>query len=358
MTKINFIPFTELVAEIIDNRGKTCPVSPNGLPLIATNCIKNDALYPSYETNRFVSDETYKTWFRGHPKAGDLIFVTKGTPGRVCIAPNPVDFCIAQDMVAVRANESKIYPKYLFAVLRSEYVQKEIENMHVGTLIPHFKKGDFHKLKLPVPDEDAQILIGDTYYNLSNKIELNRQMNRGLEAMARAVFKAWFVDFEPVRANSQRRPSESASPEIAKLFPSEFENGIPKGWQMGKLGGVLEARGGTTPSTKESKFWKGENFWATPKDLSNLRFPVLLTTERKITDEGVRQISSGILPKGTLLLSSRAPIGYLAISQIPVAINQGFIAIQGKTLSNLFLLHWLTENMEAVKSRSNGSTFQ
>lgn len=238
--KISYIPFTELVSEIIDNRGRTCPTSQIGIPLIATNCIKNNGLYPSYETVRYVSEETYKTWFRGHPQPGDLIFVTKGSPGRVCVTPNPVNFCIAQDMVAVRADESKVYPKYLFAVLRSEDVQKKIENMHVGTLIPHFKKGDFHKLLLPVPDKEKQILVGDIYYNISDKIELNRRMNETLEAIARALFKAWFIDFEPVRANMENRPSESASPEIAKLFPSEFENGIPKGWRWGKVKDVCK----------------------------------------------------------------------------------------------------------------------
>jgi type I restriction enzyme S subunit len=235
---ISYIPFTELVSEIIDNRGRTCPTSRIGIPLIATNCIKNNGLYPSYEAVRYVSQETYKTWFRGHPQPGDLIFVTKGSPGRVCVTPNPVNFCIAQDMVAIRADKSKVYPKYLFAVLRSEDVQKKIENMHVGTLIPHFKKGDFHKLLLPVPDKEKQILVGDIYYNISDKIELNRRMNETLEAIARALFKEWFVDFEPVRANMENRPSESASPEIAKLFPSEFENGIPKGWTFGTLSDI------------------------------------------------------------------------------------------------------------------------
>jgi type I restriction enzyme S subunit len=89
-----------------------------------------------------------------------------------------------------------------------------------------------------------------------------------------------------------------------------------------------------------------------------LSSPVLLTTGRKITDDGVRQISSRVLPKGTLLLSSRAPIGYLAITQIPVSINQGFIAIQSKSFSNIFMLFWLMRNIDLIKVWANGSTFQ
>ena len=131
-------PFTELLAAIVDNRGRTCPVGEVGLPLIATNCIDPTSLFPSYSTTRFVSEETYRTWFRGHPTPGDILFVCKGSPGRTNWCPDPVDFCIAQDMVAVRADAKRVVPKYLFAALRCSLVQSQIDNLHVGTMIPHF----------------------------------------------------------------------------------------------------------------------------------------------------------------------------------------------------------------------------
>jgi type I restriction enzyme S subunit len=113
------LSLADLAGKIVDNRGRTCPVGNEGMPLIATNCIKDELLYPSYDTTRFVSPETYASWFRGHPEPGDLVFVVKGSPGRVCLAPDPVDFCIAQDMVAIRADPRKVYPKFLFAILRA-----------------------------------------------------------------------------------------------------------------------------------------------------------------------------------------------------------------------------------------------
>lgn len=233
------ISLAECAAKIVDNRGKTCPVGNAGRPLIATNCLREGTLYPTYETTRFVSDETYKTWFRGHPAPGDIIFVTKGSPGRVCLAPSPVDFCIAQDMVAIRADERKVYSRYLFAVLRSEEAQRRITNMHVGTLIPHFKKGDFDKLFLPVPDRAAQVAIGDLYFDLSSRIDLLQRTNSTLEAVARTLFKSWFVDFDPVRAKAEGRDPEGMDAATATLFPSELEESglgpIPKGWCEGKL---------------------------------------------------------------------------------------------------------------------------
>lgn len=236
------VPFSDLLSTVVDNRGRTCPTSESGIPLIATNCIRNDLLYPSYDKVRYVSHQIYKSWFRGHPEPGDLIFVLKGTPGRVCIAPDPVDFCIAQDMVALRADRSKIYPKYLFALLRSPQIQTKIEQMHVGTLIPHFKKGDFERLLLPVPKPEVQEFIGNAYFNLSARIDLNRRMNETLEGMARLVFKSWFVDFEPVRSKAEGRDT-GLPKRLADLFPDSFEEStigkIPKGWRVGRLDDLL-----------------------------------------------------------------------------------------------------------------------
>ncbi|MBQ0957702.1 restriction endonuclease subunit S [Ideonella sp. 4Y11] len=236
-------PFTELLAAIVDNRGRTCPVGDAGLPLIATNCIDDSSLYPRYETSRFVADETYRTWFRGHPMPGDILFVCKGSPGRTNWCPDPVDFCIAQDMVAVRADLAKISPKYLFAALRSSLVQAQISNLHVGTMIPHFKKGDFGKLRIPVPDAGAQAEIGDFYFDVSMRIALLRETNATLEAIAQALFKSWFVDFDPVRAKSQGLAPAGMDEATAALFPEGFEDSekgpIPRGWRWVSLRDVV-----------------------------------------------------------------------------------------------------------------------
>jgi type I restriction enzyme S subunit len=183
---IDQAPFTDLISEIIDNRGRTCPTVDHGVPLIATNCVVNDRLFPVHEKLRYVSEKTYLSWFRGHPIPGDIIFVCKGSPGNVAIAPDPVGFCIAQDMVAVRADPRAVYPRFLFAALRSPLVQSRINNLHVGTLIPHFKKGDFDKLLIPMPDKATQVLIGDMYYELSAKIEANERLAEACDRLANA----------------------------------------------------------------------------------------------------------------------------------------------------------------------------
>jgi type I restriction enzyme S subunit len=193
----SYAPLSDLVSQVVDNRGKSAPTAESGIPLIATNCISNEGLYPTYKNLRYVSEETYRTWFRGHPKPGDIIFVNKGTPGLVCQVPDPVDFCFAQDMVALRPNEEKIDGEYLLAALRSPYLTEQVEAFSVGTTIPHLKKSDFPNLIVPVPPRGVQKFIGRLYCDMSRKIEVNRRINRTLEAMAQALYKHWFVDFGP-----------------------------------------------------------------------------------------------------------------------------------------------------------------
>ena len=193
----NRVPLTELLSFIVDNRGKTVPTAPSGHKLIATNCVTNNTLFPVYEKNRYLSEETYQTWFRAHPIPGDILFVNKGTPGRVCLVPDPVDFCIAQDMIALRADESKIYPKYLFAVLRSREIQQQIYNTNVGDVIPHFKKQFLNQLLIPIPERSIQESIGDLYYVLSLKAERNKKINDNLEQQAQAIYHERFETVSP-----------------------------------------------------------------------------------------------------------------------------------------------------------------
>jgi Restriction endonuclease S subunits len=214
-----------------------------------------------------------------------------------------------------------------------------------------------------LPSLPTQHAIARILGSLDDKIELNRQMNETLEAMARAIFQSWFVDFDPVRAKAEGRRPAGMDAETAGLFPSEFEEVdgrvVPKGWKLGTMGESTTVVGGSTPSTTNAVFWEnGTHLFTTPKDLAGLSIPILMNTEQKITDLGVDQISSKILPVGTVLLSSRAPIGYVAFTAVPVSINQGFIAIIcDKDLPKYYVLSWVKENLPLIIDRANGTTF-
>src|SRR5690554_7116104 len=214
--------------------------------------------------------------------------------------------------------------------------------------------------------------------------------------MARAIFKSWFVDFEPVKAKiaaleaggseedallaamqaisgkgeaeltrlQPEQPEQYAELRAtAELFPSAMQDSelgeIPEGWVVSQIGDEVTVVGGGTPSTKNPIFWEGGRIsWTSPKDLSNLADKVLVETERKITEAGLAKISSGLLPINTVLMSSRAPVGYLAMAKIPVAVNQGYIAMKcEKVLSPEFVVQWCEAHMDEIKSRASGTTF-
>lgn len=195
MSEWKEIPLSKTTKFIVDNRGKTAPTELSGIPLIATNCINNNNLFPVYENLRYVSKATYDSWFRSHPEPGDIILTLKGSQnGAVCLVPDPVDFVIAQDMVALRVDEDVIDRLFLFAALRSPDVQTQIKNLDVSGVIPHLKKSDFDKLLIPLPDRKVQENIGQIYFSLSNKIDLLHRQNATLEKMAETLFRQWFVE--------------------------------------------------------------------------------------------------------------------------------------------------------------------
>ena len=282
----------------------------------------------------------------------------------------PENFLASTGFAVLRGKEDIADTGFLYWYLAQDHIVEHLHTIaeHSTSAYPSIRPADLEQLELRLPPMGEQRRIAGVLGCLDDKIELNRRMAETLEQMARALFRSWFVDYEPVRAKQEGRwsPEQSLPGLPAHLydsFPDRLAPSplgpIPAGWQVAALGDVVELVGGGTPSTKRAEFWDGgEHCWATPRDLAALTSPVLLDTERKITDAGLARISSGLLPEGTLLMSSRAPIGYLAIASVPVAINQGFIAITAQEgMSNLFMLYWCRMFHEQIMTYANGSTF-
>ena len=314
------VPITELLSFIVDNRGKTVPTAEKGHKLIATNCVTNNTLFPVYEKVRYLSEETYKNWFRAHPLPGDILFVNKGTPGRVCMVPDPVDFCIAQDMIALRADDSKVYNKYLFAVLRSNVIQQQIYNTNVGDVIPHFKKQFMDQLLIPVPDRKIQEAIGDLYYALSYKAEHNKKINNNLQQQAAAIF-----------ANFYDR--------------AETEVGFTE---------IIQILGGGTPKTGESSYWNGSVPFFTPKDVGS---PYTLTTEKTITEEGLAHCNSRLYPVNTVFVTARGTVGKVGLPGVPMAMNQSCYALIGKDTHQLLVYFYTLKAVDRLKHKASGAVF-
>lgn len=298
MSEFLEIPLSKTTEFIVDNRGKTVPTVIDGIPLIATNCINNVNLYPIYQNLRYISNETYENWFRAHPMPGDIILTLKGSQnGAVCLVPSPVDFVIAQDMVALRAKKDVIVPSFLFAALRSPSVQMQIKNLDVSGVIPHLKKTDFDKLMLPFPNKKIQQQIGEIYLDFCLKIDLLRRQNQTLEQMAETLFRQCFV--------------EEAEEE----------------WEIGELGDEFDFTMGQSPPG--SSF--NEEGIGTPMFQGNRDFGFRFPNNRVYTTEAKRYAY-----KFDTLVSVRAPVGEQNMANEKCCIGRGVAAFRYKRDSEFY----------------------
>ena len=243
-------------------------------------------------------------------------------------------------------------------------IHHQLGKIDDGSPVPSTTRAAVYPREIFVPEPDEQRAIAGILGALDNKIEHNQRTARALDQLARAIFRAWFVGFEPVKAKAAGAASFPSMPQpVFDALPIRFVDSeigpVPEGGEGKAIGDVVSTKGGGTPNTKNPEYWAGgEHCWATPKDMSRLSHPVLLDTERRITEAAVCSISSGILPIGTVLMSSRAPIGYLGIAQVPTAINQGFIAmVCDGPLPPIYVLSWASTSMDLIKAHASGTTF-
>ena len=343
------------IAKVIDSLHKTPKYSETGYSMVRCTDVKYGFLnlQGTFKVSKAIFDEFSK---RYEPSRNDIVITRVGTYGVTALVQD-TEFCLGQNTSVIIAK--KINPKYLYAVLNSPILKNQIEASVVGSTQKTLSLKAINNFEIPRFSPEVEDQIAKMISELDEKIHLNNRINQTLESIAQAIFKSWFIDFEPVRAKiaakQEGKDAELAAmcivsgkseaelqqiPEedfaelqaTAALFPDEFVESelgeVPKGWEVSTVGEQVQTVGGGTPSTKNVDFWDdGIHYWTTPKDLSNLTDKILLNTERKITDAGLKKISSGLLPKDTVLMSSRAPVGYLALSKIEVAINQGYIAI-------------------------------
>lgn len=361
-----------------------------GVPFITASDFRNGRIAP--DDFRFISEKQHSKLLKGHLKSGDVLVVTRGNgTGSVAWVDPEYDDCnINAQLVLLRTDESVLHNRFIYYLLSSKEYSELLVSYASGSAQPQLPIRSLNKVPIRYPLYEQQVKIAKIISALDDKIELNRQINQTLEQIAQAIFKSWFVDFEPVKAKIEAKqngqdPERAAMcaisgkldadfdqlppAQLAQLaataahFPDELVDSeqalIPTGWKWSTIGREVDVVGGGTPSTKIKEFWdEGIYNWTTPKDLSGVQEKVLLGTERKITKAGLEKISSGLLPIDTVLLSSRAPVGYLALAKRPMAINQGYIAMKcSSRLPPEYVLQWAESVMDEIKQRASGTTF-
>lgn len=222
-----------------------------------------------------------------------------------------------------------------------------LNNMNISPYVtgcaqPKLNQENLRNIEIELPshiDRIASILS-----SLDRKIELNNKINADLEEMAQAIFKNWFVDFEPFKDG--------------KFVDSELGM-IPEGWKVGRLDEIADVVGGSTPSKAKPEYYTQKGIaWLTPKDLSNHPAVYSSRGEIDITEAGYNSTSTKLMPKGTVLFTSRAPIGYISIAQNDICTNQGFKSLVPKKAGTCFLYCFLKYVTPEIENKSTGSTFK
>ncbi|MFY1611288.1 restriction endonuclease subunit S [Macellibacteroides fermentans] len=263
---------------------------------------------------------------------GDIIYSTV-RPDQLhygYITSAPQNLVVSTGFVTITCNKEIVNPKFLYYSLTQNQTTEFLHSIAEASTstYPSLKPSDIEALDIILPPLPEQEHIASILSSLDDKIDLLNRQNQTLESMAEALFRNYFIE----------NPKEE--------------------WKDGMLDDILSVKGGTTPSTANPDFWNGTICWSSPRDVTTLNGIYMFDTERKITEKGLSVINSGLLPKGTLLMSSRAPVGVLAFAEVELAINQGYIAIlDNKGYSKEFIYLWLKTNMDSVHSFSNGSTF-
>lgn len=233
---------------------------------------------------------------------------------------------------------------FLYWIMRTPAYQSFIATHSSGTTVHHTSPKGIGNYVFKLPPLDDQRRIASILSSLDRKIELNNKINADLEEMAQAIFKNWFVDFEPFK------DGEFVDSELGM---------IPEGWKVGRLDEIADVVGGSTPSKAKPEYYTQKGIaWLTPKDLSN--HPAVYTSRGviDITEEGYNSTSTKLMPKGTILFTSRAPIGYISIAQNDICTNQGFKSLVPKKAGTCFLYCFLKYVTPEIENKSTGSTFK
>lgn len=280
-----------------------------------------------------------------------------GTAGRTYhFKYTPEKMFADSHITIVRTNEEILNSRFLMYQLSTKEYQNHIESAYLAgsTGQVEFNKSKVQQLPIVLPTIEEQEKIVDILSSLDNKIELNNEMNKTLEEMAQSIFKRWFVDFEFPNEDGETYKSSGG-----EMVDSELGM-IPKGWEVKTIGDIGDVISGGTPSTKNEEYYGGDISWITPKDLSGYDRKFISKGERSITEIGLQKSSAKLLPRGTVLFSSRAPIGYVAIAQQEVCTNQGFksIVCNKDIINNNYIYYFLKYNKENIENVSSGSTFK
>ncbi len=254
----------------------------------------------------------------------------------------------------VKYSENKYYLRYVLST--KEFLKYALQVAH-GSTIKNLAPSQIAEYSFFAPDAISRDKISSLLKMLDDKIDLNNRICFELENMAKTLYDYWFLQFD--FPNADGRPYRTSGGEM--VWNEQLKREIPKGWTVGKIGRLGSIVSGGTPTTTCVDYYCDNGFaWITPNDLSDNDEKMFVSHgERDITQAGIDNSSAVLMPKHSVLLSTRAPIGYLAISNNEVCTNQGFKSIiPNAGYQEYYIYYLLKRNIPAISRQGAGTTFQ
>ncbi len=381
------MPLEDWMAAIIDYRGKTPRKTTSGIPLVTAKIVKNGRIEAPEE---FIAEADYDDWMRrGIPEPGDVVLTTEAPLGEVAQL-DEAKIALAQRIITLRGKPDLLDNTYLRFALQSAPIQEQLRGRASGSTVSGIKQSELRKLVLRFPSVDEQRRVAEVLVTLDDKIDFNRRINQTLEAMAQAIFKSWFVDFDPVKAKiaaieqgqdplraAMRAISGKTDAELdqmprehhnqlaaaAALFSDEMEESelgeIPKGWRIRKLSSVTDyLNRGISPKYLED----GGVLVLNQKCIRDFRVD---ESKSRRHDPGQRKIDGRTLEVGDVLVNSTG-VGTLGrVAQVlhlsePTIVDSHVTVVRaGGEINCSYLgcyINWMQPDIEAMGEGSTGQT--
>lgn len=313
-----------------------------GIPFITISDIDSSNRL-NLDVKQFVPEEYYNN-LKDIRKAqrNDILYSVVGSFGIPVIIKGNDKFVFQRHIAILRPDPTKVIPDYLFYIMKSYNFYMQADSVAIGAAQRTISLTALRNMTVELPSMDVQKKIATILSRYDSLIDNYQKQIKLLEEAAQRLYKEWFINL--------RFPGH----ENTKIV-----DGVPEGWEKKKISDVCDTIGGGTPSTKVASYYEGGTIkWVTPTDITRNKSLCLLDTDKKITEEGLKHSSAKMLPAGTILMTSRASVGYFGIADFEVCTNQGFIScIPSSKYYQMYLLRNLMNRIEEIRIKAGGSTY-
>jgi type I restriction enzyme S subunit len=335
---------------ITDGAHNSPPSVLNGRPMASVKDLTPYGI--RLETCRLISEKDFDKLVRQgcQPMKGDVLIAKDGATAldTVCEVKRNEDVVLLSSVAILRPDPEIIDSSYLHYYLDSSATRNYLKGTFVsGAAIPRVVLKDLKRASVRVPPLPIQRRIAGILSTYDDLIENSQRRIKILEEMARALYREWFVHF--------RFPGQESVPRVKSALGE-----IPEGWEVNTVADSFEIFGGGTPSRKESEYWNCGNIqWFSPSDLTSAGTMFMDDSSDHITELGLAESSARLFPPYSVMLTSRATIGTIAINTQQACTNQGFITcIPNDRVPLYYLYQWLTANVPTFERMASGATFK